>query len=166
MRGTPVKYKVRVFYVPQNWKKNGVSELFQSRNLVSRPSEGSFLLFFQVKNKLTSNLYKLRISSTSPLQYGVLHIPSEAVLNSLKCWHLKQADVSPPLAPSYRGHAGGFLSQQTGPALLLFNLTPPARLQLRCFHMVVQTELFFSVYNMTVLALRDAVTRRGRGIWD
>lgn len=40
------------------------------------------LFFFKVKNKLTPDIkyYKLKISSTSHRQYGVLHISSEALL--------------------------------------------------------------------------------------
>lgn len=106
-----------------------------TRNPVSWHSEDSFFFLFKVKNKLTPDIkyYKLRISSTSPPQYGVLHIPSEALLlvwsadtwSRLTCPHHSLPLIGDTQAAS--------LTQQTGPALP--RLTCLLRGELRCFHM-------------------------------
>lgn len=96
-----------------------------SRAEIQWVTTSHFISFFKVKNKWTPDIkyYKLWQSSTSPLQYGVLHIPSEARLLvwSADTW---SGLTFSPLTTSYRGRTGGFLTQQTGPA-------PPL---LTCFH--------------------------------
>lgn len=53
-----------------------------SRDQRSPEKPSPLLIFFKVKNKLTPDIkyYKLWRSATSPLLYGVLYIPSEALL--------------------------------------------------------------------------------------
>lgn len=79
-RGLSMKYKVDALTVPRCRRKTVARKL--SRAEIQWVTTPHFIFFFKVKNKLTPDIkyYKLKISSTSHRQYGVLHISSEALL--------------------------------------------------------------------------------------